>query len=429
MRTSGNAPEHVAVVGAGMVGLATAWFLQQYGLRTTVVDRVGVAAGASWGNAGYLAPAFTVPLPEPSLLRRGLASLVDAQSPVVLPRLTEPRAWSFLARFATRCTSSRWRRSMRVFTDLNERSLEAYDQLADDGLPALTTAADPLLAVCSADEGRHGLIEEFTKVACAGGAVDYELVGGDELHRIEPALGPRARAGICVRGQRYIDPPEFVDSLARAVRERGGEIVGGFDVSEVHDTGTGVVLRTTGGQQRTADVVVLANGAWLNTLARPFGVREPVQAGRGYSFTIHPRPVPSHPLHFPEQRVACTPRRDSLRVTGTMEFRPADAPLDRRRIHAIVSSLRAMFRHADWDARYDEWVGARPCTTDGLPLVGATRSPRVHVAGGHGMWGIVLGPLTGKMLAERIATARAPEVLRHFDPLRRLGPLRRAPAT
>jgi D-amino-acid dehydrogenase len=128
--------------------------------------------------------------------------------------------------------------------------------------------------------------------------------------------------------------------------------------------------------------------------------------------------VPSGPVYFPAQRVACTPLGDRLRVAGMMEFRPAGAPLDARRVAAIAEAARPLLRGADLDGRTDEWVGSRPCTPDGLPLIGATRSPRVFAAGGHGMWGITLGPLTGQLLAEQMVTGRRPAELAPFDPLR-----------
>lgn len=170
------------------------------------------------------------------------------------------------------------------------------------------------------------------------------------------------------------------------------------------------------------DAVVLANGAWLNELARPFGVRQPVQAGRGYSFSVAADRVPSGPVYFPSQRVACTPLAspsgDRLRVAGMMEFRSPEAPLDARRIAAIVAATRPFLNGVDFEDREDEWVGSRPCTPDGLPLVGVTRSSRVFTAGGHGMWGVALGPVTGRLLAERIVSGDSHPVLAPFDPLR-----------
>jgi D-amino-acid dehydrogenase len=123
-------------------------------------------------------------------------------------------------------------------------------------------------------------------------------------------------------------------------------------------------------------------------------------------------------VYFPAQRLACTPIGDHLRIAGMMEFRAPGAPLDPRRTRAIADAVRPLLRDADVDARTDEWVGSRPCTPDGLPLIGGTRSPRVFAAGGHGLWGITLGPITGQLLAETVTTGRRPAELAPFDPLR-----------
>ena len=172
------------------------------------------------------------------------------------------------------------------------------------------------------------------------------------------------------------------------------------------------------GQRQWHDAAVVTTGAVLGELAAQFGVRRPVQAGRGYSFSVPAERMPAGPLYFPTQRVACTPLDGRLRVAGMMEFRrPGDA-LDPRRIAAIVDAVRPMLTGVDLDDRRDEWVGSRPCTPDGLPLIGATAAPRVFVAGGHGMWGIVLGPITGQLVAQAVLKGEIPAELMPFDPLR-----------
>ncbi|MDT0300656.1 NAD(P)/FAD-dependent oxidoreductase [Streptomonospora wellingtoniae] len=412
-------PEHVAVVGAGMVGLSTAWFLQEHGVGVTVLDRTGTAAEASWGNAGLLAPAFTLPLPEPALLRSGLASLFDRSSPVSVPLAPDRRLWAFMAAFARNCAPDRWKRAMAVFDEVNRVSLEAYDRLAESGIGAPVKSADPLLVACTCADDRRHVVEEFAAVRRAGGEVSYDLATGDELRALEPSLSANVHTGLRVHGQRFLNPPEFVHALAGAVRARGGRIVDGFDVTAVRDLGSsGVALAAASGRELRADATVLASGVRLESLARPFGVRTRVQAGRGYSFSVRPRDMPTRPVYFPAQRVACNPLGDRFRITGMMEFRSPDAPLNPQRISTIVESVRPLMSGVDFAAREEEWVGSRPCTPDGLPLIGASSSPRVHIAGGHGMWGIVLGPLTGRLLAESMATGRSPALLRRFDPLR-----------
>lgn len=416
---------HVVVVGAGIVGLSTAWFLQERGEQVTVVDRGDVGLGASWGNAGWIAPAMTLPLPEPAIFRYGLRAIVSPSSPVYVPLAADPKLLRFLAGFAWHSTPAKWRRNMQTFAEINKWSLDSFDRLADGGVADRTITAEPFLTGFTSERDRQGLRHEFTEIEQRGGSVDYQLISGDELRAIEPAISGSVTLGIRIAGQRYINPPLFVRSLADAVLARGGSIVTGAAVTDVADHGSGVTVTFTrpeasGGAPETlrADSAVIATGTWLGALARRFGVRQVVQAGRGYSFSVRPDSVPTHPIYFPAQRVACTPLGDRLRVGGMMEFRPADAPPDPRRITTLVEAARPLFDGVDWDAREDEWVGSRPCTADGLPLVGATRSPRVHVAGGHGMWGVTLGPLTGRIVADAITGTGRHPLLDAFDPLR-----------
>jgi D-amino-acid dehydrogenase len=410
-------PRRVAVIGGGMVGLATAWFLQERGAEVTVFERRNVAAGSSWGNAGWLAPALTTPLPEPAVLRYGLRAVLDPSSPVYLPIRADPRLWQFLIGFARRCTTRQWRRAMDAYVTVNHRALDAFDELSAGGVAAPTHQSDPFLLCFRNEADRRGLLEEFDAVRSAGQKVDFDVLDGAEARRLEPALTGHVGAALRLHGQRYINPPAFVHALADSVRARGATILEDHQVRDVCDVGDSVVVHSADGGSRF-DAVVVATGAWLDQLTQRFGIRLPVQAGRGYSFSVPAQQMPAGPVYLPAQRVACTPMGDRLRVAGMMEFRGPDEPLDPRRIRAVADAVRPFLRGIDLRERHDEWVGSRPCTPDGLPLVGRTTSPRVYAAGGHGMWGIALGPLTGQLLAEAITTGRTPAALLPFDPLR-----------
>ncbi len=417
---SATAPEHVVVVGAGIIGLSTAWYLQEHGIKVTVVDRGGVASGSSWGNAGWLTPALTLPLSEPSVLTYGIKAMLDPASPLYIPVSTDPVLLKFLLGFARNCTPGKWRAAMAIFAELGRTGMDAFDEMAA-GTPAVaepSRLAEPFLTGFATLRDRDALVREFHVIRQTGGEVDFSLMTGPEIRELEPTLGTGVVAGIQIHKQRFVNPPAFMHSLADTVVARGATLTTAFTVFDVRDTGSGVDVIGSEGRLIKADAVVLATGAWLGTLARKFGVKRVVQAGRGYSFTVVPDEMPSHPIYFPAQRVACTPLGDRFRVAGMMEFRDADAPLDPRRIKAIVDAASPMFTGINWENRAEEWVGSRPCTTDGFPLVGATSSPRVHVAGGHGMWGIALGPLTGKMVAAGLTGTPTPASMRHFNPLR-----------
>jgi D-amino-acid dehydrogenase len=413
----GGGPRSAIVIGAGMVGLSTAWFLQERGVDVTVVDRTGIAAGASWGNAGWLSPGLAIPLNEPEVLRYGLRSLLDPQAPLHVPATADPRLWTFLARFAANCNWRSWHRAVRANLPLNEACLDAFDTLTAGGVEAPTVEA-PITAAFESAQQAAGLLRELQRLGAAGQEVGYTGLTGTELREQLPQASSRITAGVRLDGQRYVDPGRFVESLARSVLARGGTIRHAFDVTGVREHQHAVTVRSRDGQSLSAHVVVLASGAWLNELGRRWGVRVPVRAGRGYSFTVPTdEPVPG-PVYLPAVRVACTPYQGGLRVAGTMEFRRTDAPLDQARIEAIVESARPLLQGVRWEERTDAWVGPRPVAADGRPLIGAVRSGGLYVAGGHGMWGLTHGPVTGRLLAEQITTGKRPEALRDFDPAR-----------
>jgi D-amino-acid dehydrogenase len=404
-----------------MVGLATAWYLQERDVEVTVLDREGVGAGASWGNAGWLTPAIATPLPEPAVLSYGLRAVFSPHSPVYAPPTADPRLMRFVAGFVRHSTNSRWETAMHALLPINDQALAAFEHLGAHGVSAPVRDAEPFIAAYDRAGDVQGLLDEFAHIERAGGKVDHELIGGAEARRQEPSLSEAIQAAVLIHGQRFLRPVEYVEALAEQVRARGAQIVAGAEVLELEDLGTaGVRVETGGPGAGTYDAVVVATGAWLGDLVAPFGVHHVVQAGRGYSFSVEAEHMPASPVYFPAARVALTPLGDRLRVAGMMEFRRPDAPLDPRRIRAIVESARPLLQRVDLDNRQDEWVGARPCTADGLPLIGRTQSERVFVAGGHGMWGITLGPVTGQLLAEQITTGQIPAELTPFDPLRRL---------
>lgn len=419
MESMQRPPRQVAVVGAGMVGLSTAWFLQEHGVDVTVYDAARVGSGASWGNAGWLTPALVAPLPEPAVLRYGVRAVLSPSSPVYVPVSADAGLLRFLTGFVRHSTNRHWRHGIRAFAPMSRGALAAYDSLLEGGVASPVRDGTTFLAAYRSGASAAGLLHELDEVRASGVSVEYDVVTGAEARRLAPALSDRVGAAVRVHGQRFIDPPGFVSALAAAVRERGGTIREGSRVVGVRDHGSATTLDVDDGSAPRHDCVVIATGARFDGLVRPFGVRRIVQAGRGYSFTVPVADLPRSPVYLPEQRVACTPLGDRLRIAGMMEFRRPDVPLDPRRIAAIVDAARPMLGPgADLDDRHDEWVGSRPCTADGLPLIGPTGSRRVLAAGGLGMWGIVLGPLTGRLVADTIATGTTPPELTPFDPLR-----------
>lgn len=407
----------VIVVGAGMVGLATAWHLQERDHEVTVLDREGVAAGSSWGNAGWLAPAKSIPLSDPSLWGYGPRALFDPDAALHMPFRFDPKLWRFLAQFMARATQRAWDDTMAGLTPIDLAALEAFDELELGGVEA-ESYPGPFVIGFEEEAQSEGFQREIAGAIRHGQDAPLERL--DDPRELAPMLSDRVKVGFRLEGQRFIEPGPYVEAVADAVRRRGGVLRTDAEVVHVDRGRDGdrpaVILAE--GERIEADQVVLATGAWLPRLAREFGVRTLVQAGRGYSFSVATDEPAAHPVYLPNERMACTPYRGRFRIAGTMEFRDPDEPLYQRRIESIVHHSRRLMTGVDLDNRRDEWVGSRPVTPDGLPLVGRTNAEHVYVAGGHGMWGVVQGPATGKYLAQLMDTGETHPVIKRFDPLR-----------
>lgn len=371
-------PKSVIVVGAGIVGLSTAWFLQERGVDVTVVDRSGMAAGASWANAGWIAPGLIFP-------------------------------------FAANCRRSAWQRALRANVALNEECLEASNVLIANGVDAPVTDA-PITAVFRGAKEAESMMERLRQLENAGQTMYVTALSGEALREQVPLASMAVTAGLNINGQRFVQPRRFVEALGRSVVERGGTMHR-LEIRDVLGSDGGVAVYPHRGKRLTADAAVIATGARLSGLAGRW-LRVPVQVGRGYSFTVPvDRPIPG-PIYLPNLRVACTPYRGALRVSGTLEFSRGQRPRARQRVEAIAAVAGPLLDGACWDVRTNLWVGACTATLDGRPLIGELESG-IYVAGAHNMWGLAHGPVTGRLLAEQITTGKQPQALAEFDPLRK----------
>jgi D-amino-acid dehydrogenase len=416
-------PQRIAVIGGGIEGLSTAWFLQEHGCEVTIFERANIGSGSSHGNAGWLIPSLVAPLPEPSVLGFGLLNVFKRSSPLNITIKPDLKLWRFLVGFMRNCTSKRWTSGASSLVDLCADAIDSFQRLKSAGVNFDLNPADPFLVCFRQEPDSHALLDEMAQLALLGQRIEFDQVDGAATSALSSSLSSEVGHVVRLHGQYFVDPARFVQAMADSFLERGGSILENAKVSRVRQVGNVAAIDYGSIDQAASrcaefDSVVLATGAWLSALARPLGVRPLVQAGRGYSFSVAMKQLPVGPIYFPAQRVACTPLGDRLRIAGMMEFKSADAPLDPRRIKALVDAVTPFLDGVDFSELRDEWVGGRPCTPDGLPLVGVTRSSRIFVNGGYGMWGVTLGPLCGRLLAEQIVSGAVPTQLQPLNPLR-----------
>ena len=395
-----STPGHVVVVGGGIVGLSCAWFLGRAGAEVTVLEAGGrVGGGASRGNAGAICPSLTEPLPAPGMIRHALADMLRPDAALYVHPLYAPRMSAFLSRFARAARSDEYERGLLALLGLARGAIAAYDEMAAAGIGTHASRDGYLFAYRDAadalEEHRHvARVAELG--ACAGPG---PIRDGADLRAIEPMLSDRVQAGFLLPGERWIDPDRLVDDLEEGARAVGAEVVTGARVTKVHDLGDEIEVQTASGVFQ-GGAAVLAAGAWTGDLCAGLGLRVPLLPGKGYSFALAPDRMPERALFLPDVHVAATPMGERLRIAGTMEFDGTTDRFNRRRIDAIVRGVRGMLTGVDLDARTEEWVGPRPMTPDGLPLIGSLPAhPRVVIASGHNMLGVTLGPVTGRAVA------------------------------
>lgn len=408
-----TAPKSVVVVGAGIVGLSLAWHLQEHGAHVTVLDKTTIGGGASWGNAGWVSPGLVTPLAEPGAWRHALKALIDRDAPLSIPARFDPELFRFLLRFGRNMTAARWLKTLTALQPITHLAEQGFVELISAGVRGALTAAPITLGFTSATAAQ-AYATELKHLQHLGQDLASRASDPSETALFSPAI----THCVHVDGQSYIDPGAFVEALAHSVRARGGSIIENCAVTDVQDDSDYASVLTSAGDTVQADAVAIATGPWLPHLSRRLGLTVGVQSGRGYSFTVDTAHKPLGALYFPTQRVVGTPYQGALRIAGTMEFRHPGAPLDSRRANSVRNAVQPLMAGVDWSSMRDVWVGARPVTPDGLPLIGLTRSSRIYVSGGHGMWGIVLGPVSGRLLAQQIITGVAPRELTHFDPKR-----------
>jgi len=398
----------VAVVGAGIVGVCAASYLQHDGHDVVLIDRGEPGDGCSKGNAGALSPGSCIPMSAPGVLRNVPKWLLDPSGPLHIRPAYLPRAIPWLARFAAAGRARHIDSLADALRALHRDTFDNYAPLAGN-------------AGCIDLIRRTGSLAVFkTAASLAGSQREWEIravrqvrqqrLEESEVRDLVPGLGAEYRHGILLPDHGFVaNPHRLTRALADAFVGDGGTLRRDHVLSIDMESVDAVWLRLDGGDL-AAERCIIAAGAWSARLLALLGIRVPLETQRGYHVMVaDPNVAPPLPVVSADAKVYATPMEHGLRFAGTVEFAGLDAEPDYRRAQALVPLAKEMFP----DLRIEsatQWMGHRPCLPDSLPIIGAAPGhPALILAFGHGHHGLTGASTTGRLVADLVA-GRPPAV-------------------
>lgn len=412
-RSQGNAD--VAIIGGGIIGIATAFRLAEAGRKVVLIERDAPANAASRGNAGAFAFPSILPLASPGILFKAPKWLFDPLGPLSIPPAEFPKVLPWLLRF--------FRASMPDRIEASTAAQAALNRLSETETATLTREAgldhlvrhDGALELYESEAAWRASLKSWERCEKAG--VEVEHVEGARLAELQPGLSPRLVKGVFLPQWKTVsDPRDYALALLEAARARGVELIEGT-VSRLSPGAEGVNVTLADGRTLKAGHAVLAAGPWSNRLTATLGERMPLTPERGYNTTLPPGSFDlKRQVIFPAHGFVVTPLATGIRVGGASELAGFDAPVNYKRARHMLDKAAGFLPGLKREGG-TEWMGSRPSMPDSLPVIGrASSSPRILYAFGHGHLGLTQSAATARLVADLILERTPPIDISPFRP-------------
>lgn len=412
----------VTIIGGGIIGLSSAYYLSELGYAVTIIDKGDFLNCCSYGNAGYICPSHFVPLATPGIVRQGLKWMWNNRSPFyVQPRL-DINLIQWGLKFMQVANPENVEKAAIPLRDIALLSKKLYEEWTR--IPNFEFAYERkgLLEIFQTDAGEEKCIHLYKK-AIDLGLTDTLLLDYHQLQALEPQTKINAKGALLFNCDAHLYPNKLMQGLMAILKQKGvvfvkEEMVIGFEKKKKTITGI-----QTNQAIYPCDAVVMATGSWSRELAAKLNIPLLLMPGRGYSVTLENSPYNlNHPAVLVEGRAALTPMDgNKIRFGGTMEITSTKTPPRINRVEGLLQAVKQFFPEFDVPMpTFDKiWYGFRPCSADGLPYIGKpTQWNNLVIATGHSMVGMSLGAGTGKLVSELIAEKPCSMDIKPFDPNR-----------
>ena len=395
----------VSIVGGGIIGLCSAYYLAKEGYEVIVFDDSPMDDGCSYGNAGMIVPSHIMPLAQPGMIAQGMKWMFDSQSPFyVKPRLNlDLFKWGW--QFYKHANLKHVEKSMPALRDLSMLSKELYQDFALEN-KSFFYDEKGLLMLYKSDKVAEEMHHEGKAAERLGLEVEY--LSKTEVSNLEIGTKTNVIGGVHYKSDAHLYPQKFMQFIKEELKHLYVKVHAKTAVKDFVFNGNKIAKIITDKGTFETDEVVLSAGAWSPYLAKKLNISISILPGKGYSFTLKDKnQKPAIPSILCEGKVAVTPMNNDIRFGGTMEItHTEDTKINRNRLQGIVTTINDFYpdMQVEMPKNKDTWFGFRPCTPSGLPII--TKDKKIvnlTLATGHAMMGLSLAPATGKIVTEIIA--------------------------
>ncbi len=395
----------VLIIGGGIVGLTSAYYLQKRGYEVTILDKGDIADNCSFGNAGMIVPSHFVPLAAPGMIQQGIRWMFDSKSPFYVRPSLNANLISWGMKFMKHATAKHVSQAAVPLRDLSLLSKKLYEGLAKEPDFDFELTKNGILAFYKTEKAAEEEAHLAARAIELG--LDMAVLTADECRALQPDLKLDVLGAVHYRCDAHLYPTKLMDALLKYLVNNGVNIQRKKEVDKIETSGNRITKVFTGNTAWEADEYILAAGSWSPALAKMADLKISLMPGKGYSFM---EPEPQQRVTIPallcEARVAITPMNGQIRYGGTMELDKINTRINMQRVKGIVESVPAYFPDLKpaVPLEKDIWYGFRPSSPDGLPYIGRCKKrENLIIATGHGMMGLSLGPATGLLVSQIVS--------------------------
>lgn len=412
----------IVIIGGGVVGLCTAYYLSKEGHEVTVVDKGQLNSGASYVNAGYLTPSHIIPMASPGMVSKGFRWMFKASSPFYIKPRFDKDLIRWGLKFMKSCTPTHVQQSMQAILNINLLSKQLFLEMQEHSKFDFHLETKGLLMAYKTSQAEKEEAEVVAQAKDLGLKIDH--LSAKEVLKKQPQAPMDIAGAYWYESDAHSTPEVFMKNMINVLKEAGVSFLLEKEVTHFKTKGSCITSVCTSQEEIQSDEVVVASGAWSEPLLKALGIQLSVQAGKGYRINTRQPTGITLPALLLEAKVAVTPMQGFTRFGGTMELSGINHKINTKRVAAIAQAATDYYPHLNVAQKElkDVKCGLRPLSPDGLPFIGRHSSCKnLVLATGHSMMGWSLGPATGKLVAELISNQQSSMAIDPFSPERKYG--------